>query len=93
MTVASSDDVSGWAEDSHISGLSLSYPLGYSDRLSAIPFYYWDDREYSMYAAWEHYWDRLSLNVSLYRFPDTDEVTAPFDPAGRGFRVLLTYNH
>jgi hypothetical protein len=93
MAVASSENSTGWAEDSHVSGLSVSYPLGYADRLSAIPFYYWDDREYSVYAAWEHYWDHLSLNVSFYRFPDAGEAAGLLETSGRGVRVLLTYNH
>jgi hypothetical protein len=97
MAAASSEAVSGWVEDSHVSGLSLSYPIGYADRLSAIPFYYWDSRDYSLYASWEHYWDNLGLNVSLYRYPDglpiEGVMTGMRRTADRGVKVLMTYNH
>jgi hypothetical protein len=97
MAVASSAEAFGSDEDSHISGLSLSYPFGYADRISAIPFYYWEDREYSFYAAWEHFWDRLMLNVSISRYPDSGNgmgVPGSAIPGG-GYagRVLLIYNH
>jgi hypothetical protein len=97
MAVVPSDEALGWVEDSHISGLSLSYPVGYADRLAVMPFYYWDSREYSFYTAWEHYWDRLSLNLSFYRYPDVEAETGQLGPAvpggGRGARLLLVYNH
>jgi hypothetical protein len=97
MAVAPSEKALGWVEDSHMSGLSLSYPLGYADRLSAVPFYYWDSREYSVYAAWEHYWEILSLSISLYRYPELGDETGLVAPEtieqGRGGRLLLIYNH
>ena len=97
MAVVPSDEALGWVEDSHISGLSLSYPVGYADRLAAMPFYYWDSREYSFYPAWEHYWDSLSLPLSFYRYPEVEAETWQLGPAvsggDRGARLLLVYNH
>lgn len=93
MAVASSEDASGWVKDSHVSGLSLSYPLGYADRLSSVSFYYWESREYSLYAAWEHYWDNLGVNVSFYSYPGASVMTGMLEAVDRGVRVLVTYNH
>jgi hypothetical protein len=97
MAAASSREALGWDEDSHISGLSLSYPLGYADRLSAIPFYFWDSRDYSFYAAWEHYWDMVTLNLRFTRYPD--QRPSEGFPGGAGaeddyeIRLLFIYNH
>jgi hypothetical protein len=86
-------------ELSNISGLSLSYPLGYVDRLSAISFYSWDDGDFSQYVAWDHYWDLVSLNVSLFYYPEDGPDTAGgvYNPmiegGGYGGQVLLIFNH
>jgi hypothetical protein len=49
MVTVSSDEALGWDGDSNITGLSLSYPFGYADRLSAIPFYYHQAGEFSRF--------------------------------------------
>jgi hypothetical protein len=97
MAAVSSKEALEWDEDSNISGVLLSYPVGYADRLSAIPLYYWENREYSLYAAWDHYWDSLALNLSFYRYPGLEggEGLPGFAAAEGDYevRVLLIYNH
>lgn len=97
MAVVSSEDAQGWDQDSQMSGLSLSYPFGYADRISAIPFYYWESREYSLYAAWEHYWESFMVNVSVSHRPDLEEgmglPESDYPGGGYGARLLLMYNH
>lgn len=97
MVTVSSEDASGWDVDSGISGLSLSYPLGYADRLSAIPLYYHEAGEVSLYAAWEHYWDSLMLVLSASRYPDIEEYNGMPDDSlpGAGYegRLLIMFNH
>ncbi len=97
MVTVSSENAGGWDRDSNISGLSLSYPFGYADRLSAIPFYYHEAGEFSLYAAWEHYWDSLMLNLSISRYPDLveDDAMHDYSVPGGGYegRVLIMFNH
>lgn len=99
MLVNSSEGAFEAGDVYNITGVSLSYPLGYIDRLSAISFYSWDNGDYSQYAAWDHYWDRLALNVSLFYYPETRPETAGgvYNPiiagGGYGGQVLLVFNH
>ena len=99
MVANSTDDFFTLGEVSNATGLSLSYPAGYIDRLSAIAFYAWDGGGYSQHVAWDHYWERLSLNVSLFYYPE-DRPETPggvYNPAitrgGRGGQVMLIFNH
>jgi hypothetical protein len=96
MAIVSSQEALGWDTASNISGLSFGYFYGFSDRFSFIPFYLWEEQEYSLYAAWEHYWDNLSLSLIASRYPETDEAmpgTAGPQAGGYGVQVMLIFNH
>jgi hypothetical protein len=99
MIVNSSEQPFKSGETSNISGLSLSYPAGYVDRLSAISFYSWDNGDYSQHVAWDHYWNYLSLNVSLFYYPEERPETPRgahhqiTTSGGYGGQVVLILNH
>jgi hypothetical protein len=75
----------------------INYPLGLVDRLYAIGFYAWEEREYSQYLAWDRSWDRLTLNVSAFRYPDSGSPLfaggAGSSLGGYGGQVVLIFNH
>jgi hypothetical protein len=96
MAIVSSNEALGWDADSNISGLSFGYPLGYSDQITFIPFYFWEDKEYSLYAAWAHHWDNFTLNVIGSRYPETGEdvpASMAKGPGGYGAQMMLIFNH
>jgi hypothetical protein len=99
MIINSSEEAFKSGEISNTSGLSLSYPVGYIDRLTAISFYSWDNGDYSQYVAWDHYWNYLSLNVSLFYYPEDrpEESGGVYNPVilrgGYGGQVMLIFNH
>ncbi len=97
MAVAASREPFDWDEDAWISGLSLAYPVGYLDRLSAIAFYSWEDDEYSLYATWQRTWDDLALNVSAFRFAESafpgEAYRTSFARAGTGGQITIIFNH
>jgi len=99
MVMNSSEQAFESGETSNTGGLSLSYPAGYVDRLSAISFYSWDNQDFSQYAAWDHYWTYLSLNVSLFYYPENrpEEPGGVYNPlilrGGYGGQVMLIFNH
>jgi hypothetical protein len=97
MLVDLSEEALKIDQDSYTSGLSLDYPVGYMDRLSAIGVYYWDEEDYSLYLAWNRYWDAFTVTLSAFHYPETGNG-APMEHAlsetgGTGGRITLVFNH
>jgi len=97
MATASSGEVLGWDRDAHLWALSLNYPMGYLDNLSAIGYYSHEDGKLRQYLAWQRTWDDWFLNVSLFHYPDADDGAAPvpggLQASGAGGQVLVVINH
>jgi hypothetical protein len=97
LASVSSEDPLGWDQDAQVSAFSLNYPLGYSDNLSAIGSYSWDDEEYYQYLAWQRTWDNWILNLSVFHYPESNhsieyhQREAP--AAGYGAQMLIIFNH
>jgi hypothetical protein len=86
-----------WDQDSHVSGLMIGYPLGLMDRVAAIGFYSWEEEEYSQFLSWQRAWDRFTLEVSAFHYPDGGASVYPgvagtFE-GGSGGQVVLIFNH
>ncbi|MFC1683163.1 hypothetical protein ACFL0G_03040 [Candidatus Zixiibacteriota bacterium] len=97
MATVLSDGLLLWEEDYQVTAYSLNYPIGLFDNISAIGFYFWDDREYSQHIAWQRTWDNWILNLSLFHYPESLD-SALMDPVdlpvtGYGAQVLVVYNH
>lgn len=86
-----------WDEDSHVSGLMVGYPLGLMDRLTAIGFYSWEDKEYSQFLGWQRAWDRFTLEVSVFHYPDGGGSVYPGGAGvlggGSGGQLVFIFNH
>lgn len=97
LATTSSEDALGWDEDTHISALSLSYPIGLFDNLSAIGYYSWDQEEYSQYLSWQRTYDNLVISVSLFYYPESDDDTSETQQnafgSGYGGQLMLVYYH
>jgi hypothetical protein len=81
----------------HITAGSVSYPVGLLDNISGIFFYDWTGKNLYSFAHWQRQFDRMSLylmafwNPEVFQLPQQTEQSALF--AGRGFQVMLVYNH
>lgn len=96
LTTVLSHDAAGWDDDTHVSAISLSYPFGLFDNLMAIGYYDWEKKEYSQYLSWQRTYDNLTINASLFRYPDgqdTNDMTQSLARAGYGGQVMLMYYH
>jgi hypothetical protein len=97
MATALSEKTLGWDQDSHLWALSLNYPMGYLDNLSAIWYYSHEDEKLRQYLAWQRTWDDWFLNVSLFHYPDANDGVAPvpggLQVTGAGGQVLVVINH
>jgi hypothetical protein len=81
-----------------LSLLSLSYPVGLFDNVSAIVYYDWKNNNTYNFLSWQkQFSNNLSMylmaywNPLLYRIPAQGEGQNLF--AGRGVQVMVVYNH
>jgi hypothetical protein len=92
LTIAAEGNV-----PANLSGLSLSYPLGPSDKLKAVVYSGWQGDGQYLWAGWESRLRQASFHLSVFwalrQLPgDTATGTAPGLP-GRGLQALLIINH
>ena len=76
---------------------SISYPIGFFDRLNTVNFYSWDNNAYSFFLNYEHQFKKITGYVMTYYNPEIpqgiqeNEFVNSF--AGPGLRLMLVYNH
>ncbi len=79
------------------SALSLAYPIGNVDRISAILYRDWAGNRWYRIASWQRTLDNWTLYLLGFWNPDSSQLfqgaagAASF--AGAGFQVMVTYNH
>lgn len=79
------------------SALSLSYPIGLNDHISAIFYHDWKNRNQYNFINWQHQFSQLSfylmgfLNPKNYYLPQQGNASRLF--AGKGFQVMFVYNY
>ncbi len=83
--------------DREFSALSLTYPLGLLDRVSAIVYHDWSANDWYRIVTWQRTYDSWVIyllgfwnpqQIQLYR---TQESTGAF--AGTGVQLMLVFNH
>jgi hypothetical protein len=77
--------------------LSLSYPIGLFDNLSAIFYYSWNSNDVYSFFNWQRTYNKLSFHVMAYWNPETFDLPQQnlgnnlF--GGKGIQVMLVFNH
>jgi hypothetical protein len=79
------------------SALSLSYPLGLFDNVSAIMYYNWStDQSYNL-INWNRKFNKLHAYLIAYWNPETYSLPQQQDAgnlfSGKGIQVMVVYNH
>jgi hypothetical protein len=80
-----------------LSALSLTYPLGIIDRLAAILYRDWTNREWYRLLTWQRTYDNWSFYLLGFWNPETIRLyqsqagSSPF--AGNGFQLMVVFNH
>lgn len=72
----------------NISALSADYAIGIIDRLNAIFYYNWTQKESYFYAGWQRAYD--NWKIDLVGFSNRED-SATF--SGKGVQCIVTYNH
>jgi hypothetical protein len=90
-------DLLGQGSRRSLTALSADYPLGLLDRLRALVFRDWTSGDWYRIVTWQRAYDRWSFyaigfwNPETYRIPSAGRASGLF--AGRGFQVMIIYNH
>ncbi|MBN2521998.1 MAG: hypothetical protein JXB24_01930 [Bacteroidales bacterium] len=96
--IASSDEKAFAFENAiTFSLLSISYPIGLFDNLSAIIYYNWDDNSIYNFINWQKQFDHIVFYVIGYWNPEHYKIPTQSDAenlyAGKGLQLMLVYNH
>lgn len=87
----------GPATGVHFSALSLSYPIGIVDQVSASVYRDWRDREWYRILTWQRKYDDWTLYLLGFWNPDTIRLYATSAGsnafAGKGLQLLVVFNH
>ncbi len=80
-----------------LTAATLSYPLGFYDNLTGVLYYDWAGQNLFTFVNYSHQFKRVSLNLIGYWNPNNTQIIQQDEGAntfsGRGFQVMLVYNH
>ncbi len=74
---------------SNLSALSADYAIGIMDRINAIAYFDWEQKDAYAYIGWQRTYDNWQIN--LLAFSNREDSTAAF--SGKGVQCIVTYNH
>ena len=81
-----------------LSGLSMHYPIGLFDSVSAMFFFSYTTNDFYRFVSWQKQFDKLSMNLMLYWNPETFSLfgnTSQVNSilSGKGIKFKIVYNH
>jgi hypothetical protein len=85
------------AEGTGFSALSLNYPAGIVDQVSAIVYRDWKNHEWYRLITWQRTYDNWSFYLLAFWNPENIQIyhnqagANPF--AGTGFQIMVVFNH
>ncbi len=74
---------------SNLSALSADYPIGIMDRINAITYFDWEQKDAYAFVGWQRTYDNWQIN--LIAFSNREDSTSAF--GGKGAQFIVTYNH
>lgn len=83
--------------DNHFTAAALRYPISIFDNIGAIMYYDWTNGNLYNFANWQRQFNKFSFylmafwNPEIFQLPQQSEGAKMF--AGKGFQVMLVYNH
>lgn len=96
--VASNDEKAfSFSNTFSATALSLSYPVGLFDNISAIVYFDWANGDIYNFVNWQKQFDRITIyfmgfwNPDIYILPGQEESENLF--AGKGVQIMLVFNH
>ena len=85
------------AEDAGFSGLSLNYPVGVADQVSAIFYRDWKNQEWYRLLTWQRKYDNWGFYLLGFWNPENIQIyrsqAGANSFAGTGFQIMVVFNH
>jgi len=97
FVLARTEKMFGSGEGLRLTALSLRYPAGIMDNLSAFVYYDWENDQFFRFASWQRTYDRWQFfligfwNPEDSSFYQTEQGNGLF--AGVGFQIMVVFNH
>jgi hypothetical protein len=77
--------------------MTLSYPIGLFDKLSAIVYYNWTGNNVYSFLNWQRQFDNVMLYLMAYWNPESFRLPAQTSSqnifAGKGIQLMFVFNH
>jgi hypothetical protein len=77
--------------------LTMNYPIGIFDRLSAIVYYNWSGNSAYNFLSWQRQYNKVMLYLMAYWNPETFLLPAQTGSqnifTGKGIQVMFVFNH
>lgn len=97
FTAENAEKASGPGKGIAFSALSLNYPLGLIDNLTAIMYYDWENDDWYRFMNWERKYDNWRLYFTGFWNPDPFQVYQNPNEvnlfAGKGLQVMIVFDH
>jgi len=98
MIMDLSDQLDRVGERYDFSAVLADYPISLWDMCMAIIYYDWEHSDWYNYITWRRTYDNWSINAGLFWNPENPsfigrDTSNIFIGAGRGFQIMLIYNH
>jgi hypothetical protein len=80
-----------------LSALMMSYNLSLWDQITGLIYFNWDAEEIFNYFTWRRTFDNFIFNISMFWNPDSALIGAGGNSSsfgrGKGFQIMVVYNH
>ncbi len=97
LVTTSDEEAFAYQNVSNFTALSGRYALSFFDGLSGVLYYSWDTEKLSIFANYEHQFDRFAGFLMAFYNPRSDAGLRQGDFiqsfAGPGLRVMFVFNH
>ena len=86
-----------FSSPSTLSLLTVSYPIGMFDNLSAVVYYDWTNKNFYSFLNWKRDFEKVTLFIMGYWNTTSNSVSAENQLtggfSGKGLQILLLFNH
>ena len=86
-----------FSDKTSFSLVTINYPAGLFDRLSAIVYYNWTENRTYNFVSWQRQFDKTMFYLMLYWNPETGQLPAQTGSenlyAGKGIQLMFVFNH
>jgi len=97
FTAGTSEDAFGSGEEISFAAVSVKYPLGILDNLTAIIYYDRDNEEWYRFMNWQRTYDNWSFYVMGFWNPGSSQLYQSRQESsltsGKGLQLMVVFNH